>query len=79
MLQARSGQEVLSSCSVEQEHRIASTKQETNQNNYFCTYDLYGPVHNLFDAGRYITWASGMGLGPGNGEYFGPGEMASSR
>ncbi len=77
MLQASSGQEV--PCSVEQEHRIASTKQETNQNNYFCTYDLYGPVHNFFDAGRYITWASGKGLGPGNGEFFGPGEMASSR
>jgi hypothetical protein len=36
--------------------------------NYLCTYDLYGPVHNVFDAGRYITWASGRGLGLGNGE-----------
>jgi hypothetical protein len=60
------------SCSVEQEHRIASIKQETNQNNFFCTYDLYGPVYNFSDAGRYIAWASGMGLGPGNGEFLGP-------
>ncbi len=46
--------------------------------NYLCTYDLYSPVRNFFDAGRYITWASGRGLGPGNG-VFGPCEMASSR
>ncbi len=38
---------------------------------YLCTYDLYGPVRNVFDAGRYITWASGRGLGPGNGVSFG--------
>ncbi len=24
--------------------------------NYLCTYDLYGPVRNVFDAGRYIMW-----------------------
>jgi len=41
--------------------------------------DLYGPVRNVFDAVRYITWASGRGLGPGNGEFFGPCEMASSQ
>ncbi len=35
--------------------------------NYLCTYGLYGPVHKVFDAGRYITLASGRGLGPGNG------------
>ncbi len=40
--------------------------------NYLCTYDLYGPVHNVFDACRYITWASGKGLGPGNGKFLGP-------
>jgi hypothetical protein len=33
--------------------------------NYLCTYDLYGPVRNVFDAGRYITWGSGRGFGPG--------------
>jgi hypothetical protein len=43
------------------------------------TYDLYGPVRNVFDAGRYITWVSGRGLGPGNGDFFGPCEMVSSR
>jgi hypothetical protein len=21
---------------------------------YLCTYDLYGPVRNVFDAGRYL-------------------------
>jgi hypothetical protein len=30
----------------------------------------------IIDVGRYITWASGRGLGPGNGEFFGPCEMA---
>jgi hypothetical protein len=30
------------------------------------------PVRNVFDAGRYITLASGRGLGPGNGEFLGP-------
>jgi hypothetical protein len=29
-------------------------------------YDLYGPVRNAFDAGRYITSACGRGFGPGN-------------
>jgi hypothetical protein len=40
--------------------------------NYLCTYDLYGPVRNVFDAGRYIIRASGRGLGPGNWEFLGP-------
>ena len=30
-----------------------------NWNNYLCTYHLYGPVRNVFGAGRYIMWASG--------------------
>ncbi len=34
-------------------------------------------MRNVFDAGRYITWESGRGLGPGNGEFFGSCEMAS--
>jgi hypothetical protein len=42
---------------------------------YLCTYDLYGPLPNVFDAGRYITWASGRGMGPGNGEFFGPKKL----
>jgi hypothetical protein len=33
---------------------------------YLWTYDLYGPVRNASDAGKYITWASGRGFGPGN-------------
>jgi hypothetical protein len=45
---------------------------------YARTYDLYGPVRNVFDSGRYIPWASGRELGPGNGEFFGTCEMASS-
>ncbi len=28
------------------------------------TYDLYRPIRNAFDAGRYITRGSGRGLGP---------------
>ncbi len=46
---------------------------------YVCTYDLYGPVRNDFDAGASITRASGRGLGPGNRDFFGPCEIASSR
>ncbi len=38
-----------------------------------------GPVRNAFDAGKSITGASGWGLGPGNRDFFGPCEMASSR
>jgi hypothetical protein len=45
-------------------------------NSYLCTYDLYGPLCDVFDARRSITRASGRGLGPGN-RYFitllGPG------
>ncbi len=29
-------------------------------------------MRNVFDAGRYITWASERGVGPGNLKYFGP-------
>ncbi len=29
-------------------------------------------MHNVFDAARYITWASGRGMGPGNPELFWP-------
>jgi hypothetical protein len=45
---------------------------------YLCTYDLYGPVRHAFDAGSIHTRASGRGLGPGNRDFFGPCEMASS-
>jgi hypothetical protein len=31
------------------------------QTNYFCTYDLYSPVHNVLDACISITRASGRG------------------
>jgi hypothetical protein len=40
-----------------------------SNNNYLCTYDLYGPVRNVFDAGRYFTWGiggGGGGVGAGN-------------
>ncbi len=49
------------------------------QISYLCTYDLYGPECNVFDACRSITRASGWGLGPGNRDFFGLYEMASSR
>ncbi len=41
-------------------------------NNNLCTYVLYGPVHNVFDACRYITRASGRALDPGCREFLGP-------
>jgi hypothetical protein len=47
--------------------------------NYFCTFDLYSPVHNVLDACIFITRGSGRGLGPGILEIFGPCEMASSQ
>jgi hypothetical protein len=40
---------------------------------------IYTVPRNVFDAGRYIKWASERGLGPGNLECFGHCEMASSR
>jgi hypothetical protein len=41
--------------------------------NYLCTYDLYGPEHNCFDAGRYIMWGGGgRGVGAGIREFLGP-------
>ncbi len=43
-----------------------------DQINYLWTYDLNGPVCNAFDAGKYITRASGRGLGPGNQDFLGP-------
>jgi hypothetical protein len=46
---------------------------------YLCTYDLYGPVSNVFDSCSSITKTSGMGLGHGNQDFFGPSEMASRR
>ncbi len=45
----------------------------------YGTYDLYSPICNTFDAGKSITRASGRGLSPGNRDFFGPCEMASSR
>ncbi len=47
--------------------------------NYLCTYDLYGPVCNAFDAGSIHyegKWEGGFG--PGNQEFFRPCEMALS-
>ncbi len=35
-------------------------------NCYLCTYDLYGPVRNAFDADRVHYGGNGRGLGPGN-------------
>ena len=33
--------------------------QWQKNNNYFLTYDSYGPVYNRFHRGEWITWASG--------------------
>jgi len=40
---------------------VQCTVQCAYRSNYKCTYDLYGPMRNVFDAGRYITLASGRG------------------
>jgi hypothetical protein len=47
-------------------------------NSYLWIYELYSPVRNDFDAGKSITRAIGRGSGPGNRDFFGPCEMASS-
>jgi hypothetical protein len=46
---------------------------------YLWTYDLYGPVRNTFDAGKYIIRASGKGLGLEIETFFGTCETASNR
>ncbi len=43
-------------------------------------YDLYGPVRNAFDVGRYSTWEGKWeGVGPCKSRLFWPCEMESSR
>jgi hypothetical protein len=56
------------------------TEMQQRKNDFSClwTYDLYGPVCNAFDEGKYIPRASGRGLGPGNQDFFEPCEMTSS-
>jgi hypothetical protein len=53
---------------------------ELDHNGYLCTYELYGPVCNFFDACRSIMRAVGRGLGRGpcNRDFFGPCEMELS-
>ncbi len=54
-------------------HEILDLKMEGSfVLSHLCTYDLYGPVLEVFDAGRYITWGSGRGGGTGNLEFCGP-------
>jgi hypothetical protein len=48
------------------------------KNNYLCTYNLYGPVRNAFDAGSIRYMGKWEGVVPGNREFFGPCEMAST-
>ncbi len=45
---------------------------------YLWTYDFCGRLLDAFDAGKSSTMASGWVLGPGNRDFFGPCEMASS-
>ncbi len=52
--------------------------EKTQQFNYLCTYDLYGPARNVFDAGGKITWGKGGGGGLALEieSFVGPGEIA---
>jgi hypothetical protein len=36
--------------------RISFIFTMLDENNYLCTYDLYGPVRNVFDAGAQIHY-----------------------
>ncbi len=51
---------------------VNGPRNSCENNNYLCTYDLYGPMRNAFDASRYITWGSGGGVGAGNLEFCWP-------
>jgi hypothetical protein len=50
----------------------SSSSPEPSQTmiNYLCTYDLYFPVRNVFDANRYLRRQVGGGSGPGNGVFW---------
>ncbi len=43
---------------------------------FLCTYDLYGPVHNAFDAGSIHYEGKWEVVGPWKSRLFGPCEMA---
>jgi hypothetical protein len=46
------------------EHLFSCLAYLLISNSHLCTYDLYGPVRNVFDACRSITRGCGRGLGP---------------
>jgi hypothetical protein len=48
------------------------------KNNYLCTYNLYGPVRNAFDAGSIRYMGKWEGVGAGYREFFGPCDLAST-
>jgi hypothetical protein len=43
---------------------LTSAVPTSVSDNYLWTYDLSGPIHNAFDAGKSIMKASGRGVGP---------------
>ncbi len=45
-------------------------KFQKNRNNYLCTYDLYSPVHNAFDAGSIRYEGKWEGVGPWKSRVF---------
>jgi hypothetical protein len=47
-----------------------------SHDNYLCTNDLYGPVRNVFDAGRYLRGEVVGGLALEISSFVGPCEMA---
>jgi hypothetical protein len=54
--------------------KSSGTKQSNF--NYLCTYDLYSPVRNVFDAGRYLRGEVVGGLALEISSFVGPCEMA---
>ncbi len=48
------------------------TYQKGNPNNYLCTYELYGPVLNAFDAGSIHYLGKWEGDGPWKDSFWGP-------
>ena len=52
-------------------HTVTRFLHKLPVGNYLWTYDLYGPVRNVFDGGKSNTRAIGR-VGPSKSRLFGP-------
>jgi hypothetical protein len=67
---------------IRRAHQLGSSSYDTITPivfvNYLCTYDLYVPVHNAFDAGSIHYLGKWEEVAPWKSRDFGSCEMASS-